>query len=508
MLHFSTPTEAARWLKQCSAGSLQSDSRQLRAGDAFLAWPGGVADARRYVTSAIAQNANACLVERVGVEAFDWKSESVATYDGLKADAGLIASEFYRNPSQDLAMIAITGTNGKTSLAWWLAQALSALPERYAMPCGLVGTLGVGRPPAAGQATDENSGGLVATGFTTPDPIVLQKTLRQFADTGLKACAIEASSIGIEEHRLNGMDIRVAVFTNFTQDHLDYHGDMQAYWDAKRKLFAWPGLQHAVINVDDSHGAALALTLQAQGQDVWTTSTVSEARIRAQSIAYNERGLRMEVCENGVVHAVTTQLIGSFNASNVLGVIAAMRCLGVPLAPAVAVCADLLPVPGRMECLNVAGAPLVAVDYAHTPDAIGKALDALRSLATERGGKLWCVFGCGGDRDNAKRPMMGALAAQKADRVVVTSDNPRSEKPEAVIAQILLGTAQSNVVQVQADRALAIAQTIAQADAEDVVLLAGKGHETTQEVAGIKSAFSDRLHALTAMALRAPALAP
>ncbi|OYT90714.1 MAG: UDP-N-acetylmuramoyl-L-alanyl-D-glutamate--2,6-diaminopimelate ligase [Burkholderiales bacterium PBB3] len=503
MLHFSTPLEAAHWLKQRSSGSLQSDSRQLGVGDAFVAWPGGLSDARQYVAPAIAQGAAACLVEHDGVGAFDWPSDAVVTYDGLKSDAGVIAAEFFQNPSQALAVVAITGTNGKTSSAWWLAQALSALPDNYALPCGLVGTLGVGCPPAAGQACGAEAIGLVATGFTTPDPVMLQKTLRQFVDAGLKACAMEASSIGIEEHRLNGTQIRVAVFTNFTQDHLDYHGDMQSYWDSKRKLFAWPGLQHAVVNVDDPQGAVLASTLQALGQDVWTTSVVSDARIRAQSIGYTEQGLRFEVCEDGVAHAITTQMIGTYNVSNLLGVIAVMRCLGVPLPQAVAVCADLRPVPGRMECLTLPGAPLVAVDYAHTPDAIGKALDALRSLASQRGGKLWCVFGCGGDRDNAKRPMMGALAAQKADRVVVTSDNPRGEKPEAIIAQVLLGIAKSVDVQVQADRALAIAQTIAQADAQDVVLLAGKGHETTQEVAGVKTAFFDRAHAHAAMQLRA-----
>ena len=503
MLHFSTALDAAQWLKQQSSGSLQSDSRKLCTGDAFVAWPGGVSDARQYVATAITQGATACLVEKAGADVFSWEQESVATYQGLKLDAGAIAAEFFQNPSNALAMVAFTGTNGKTSSAWWLAQALSALPERYVIPCGLVGTLGVGRPPAVGQGANESEFDLVATGLTTPDPVMLQKTLRQFADAGLKACAIEASSIGIEEHRLNGTQIRVAVFTNFTQDHLDYHGDMQSYWDSKRKLFSWPGLQHAVINVDDPQGKALASTLRAQGGDVWTTSVVSDARIRAQFIGYTEQGLRFEVCEEEEVHGITTQMIGSYNVSNLLGVIAAMRCLGVPLADAVLVCADLLPVPGRMECLTEPGVPLVAVDYAHTPDAIGKALDALRPLANQRGGKLWCVFGCGGDRDNAKRPMMGALATHKADRVIVTSDNPRGEKPEAIISQVLLGISKSVDVQVQADRALAIAQAIAQADAKDVVLLAGKGHETTQEIAGIKIAFSDRTHARAAMQLRA-----
>ncbi|OYU44923.1 MAG: hypothetical protein CFE44_10300 [Burkholderiales bacterium PBB4] len=323
---------------------------------------------------------------------------------------------------------------------------------------------------------------------------------------GLKACAIEASSIGIEERRLGGTRLRAAIFTNLTQDHLDYHGDMPSYWDAKRQLFAWPGLAHAIVNVDDPHGAGLASSLVERGLDVWTTSVLGKARICARVIRYSWQGLCFDVCEGSQVYSLTTRLIGTYNVSNLLGVIATLRALGVTLEDAAMVCSKLAPVPGRMECLTMADAPLVAVDYAHTPDAIGKALDALRPLAVQRGGKLWCVFGCGGDRDNAKRPMMGALAGQKADTVVVTSDNPRSEKPEAIIAQILLGIGNSAHVQVQADRAIAIAQAVAQAQAQDVILLAGKGHETTQECAGVKLEFSDTAHALAALKLRAAPL--
>ena len=498
----TTPHAAAQWLRQAASGSLQSDSRQVTAGDAFLAWPGGTSDARQYVAAALGLGAAACLVEQDGVDAFHWMDTRVAAYAGLKADSGAIAAEFFGYPSQALAIAAVTGTNGKTSTAWWLAQALSALPGPMAVPCGVIGTLGVGRAPTAGQAPSTEELALVPTGFTTPDPVLLQKTLREFVASGLRACAMEASSIGLEEQRLNGTRIQVAIFTNLTQDHLDYHGSMQAYWASKARLFAWPGLQRAVVNIDDNQGAELATMLVARGLEVWTTSTRQDARLVAREIRYAQQGLQFEVHEGAQHYAVATRMIGTYNVANLLGVIGALRVQGVALADAVAVCADLHPVPGRMECLAEPDAPLVAVDYAHTPDALGQALDALRSLAVQRGGKLWCVFGCGGDRDNAKRPMMGALAAQKADQIIVTSDNPRSEKPEAIIAQILLGMPPCSAVQVQSDRAQAIAHAIAQAGVNDVILLAGKGHETTQEVAGRKINFSDRVHAGAALALR------
>ena len=502
MLLLTTPQAAAQWLRQAASGSLQSDSRQVTPGDAFLAWPGGTSDARQYVAAALAQGATTCLVEHDGVDAFAWADARVAAYAGLKADSGLIAAEFFDQPSHALALAAVTGTNGKTSTAWWLAQALSALPGSKAMPCGVIGTLGVGRAPAAGAVPSPVDLALVPTGFTTPDPVLLQKTLREFVTSGLHACAMEASSIGLEEQRLSGTRIQVAIFTNFTQDHLDYHGSMQAYWASKVRLFTWPGLQHAVINIDDPQGVDLAATLATRALDVWTTSTRQDARLVARNIRYAAQGLQFEVHEGAQHCAVSTRTIGTYNVANLLGVIGAMRSLGVALEDAVAVCSDLHPVPGRMECLAEPSAPLVAVDYAHTPDALGQALDALRPLATQRGGKLWCVFGCGGDRDNTKRPMMGALAAQKADQVIVTSDNPRSEKPEAIIAQILLGMPPCIAVQVQSDRAQAIAQAIANAGANDVILLAGKGHEATQEVAGQKIEFSDRTHAGAALALR------
>lgn len=498
MLAFLTPFEAAHWLRARVTGTLQTDSRKLQAGDGFIAWPGVATDARQYVASALASGASACLVEREGVEAFALEGEKIGAYAQLKAGCAEIAAAYFDHPSAQLKVVAVTGTNGKTSTAWWLAQALSNLKQVAPIGCALVGTLGIGKPPLPGRS-EEPDAELVTNGLTTPDPVLLQKSFRRFVEQGLQACALEASSVGIVEHRLVGTHIRTAIFTNFTQDHLDYHGTMEAYWQAKRRLFQWPGLQAAVINIDDEQGAELAAELKGQGPDLWTLSCVGPARLRACDIHYEAQGLCFTVLETenqgadtaGQPQMLQTALIGSYNVTNLLGVLAAMRTFGVPLTAAVAACHDLSPVPGRMQCLGGPGQPLVAVDYAHTPDALAKALVALRPLTEQRGGQLWCLFGCGGDRDRAKRPLMGAIAASHADRVVVTSDNPRSEKPDAIISQILLGLAGNAAVTVQADRALAIAAALAQATAVDVLLVAGKGHEDYQEVAGARQPFSD-----------------
>ena len=499
-----TPQQAAQWLRQNVTGTLQSDSRKLQAGDGFIAWPGAAVDGRQFVGAALQSGATACLVEDADVARWSLEGPRVASYKGLKADTGLIAAEFFGAPSSELLSVAVTGTNGKTSTTWWLAQALSALPEAFAMPCGVIGTLGVGLPPASGSAhvAPHAKTQVTSTGLTTPDPVLLQRTLRQFCSDGLKACAMEASSIGLEEQRLDGTQIRVAVFTNFTQDHLDYHGSMEAYWQSKRRLFAWPGLEKAVINIDDAQGLALAESLQTSALDVWTVSCQCDARLRAHAIAYGTDGLSFDVVEGDTSYHLQSRMIGSFNVANLMCVLGAMRALGVPLQDAVTACSSLRPVPGRMECLGGVNEPLVAVDYAHTPDALSQALAALRPLATQRGGRLWCVFGCGGDRDASKRPLMGAIACQKADQVVVTSDNPRGEKSETIIAHILLGLAQSKSVDVHPDRAHAIADAITRAAACDVVLLAGKGHEETQEIAGTKYPFSDHEHALRALRSR------
>jgi UDP-N-acetylmuramyl-tripeptide synthetase len=493
MMELHTPQEAVQWLRGRVTGTLHCDSRKVAPGDGFIAWPGAATDGRKHVPSALAQGAAACLVEREGVEAFGFDRPSIAAYRQLKAATGPVAAEWFEQPSQRLNVLAVTGTNGKTSTAWWLAQALSQVqPE--SIPCGLIGTLGTGRPPD-----------VEFNGLTTPDPVLLQGQFRRFLDAGLKACAIEASSVGIVERRLDGTRVRVAVFTNFSQDHLDYHGSMETYWEAKAELFRWPGLEAAVINLDDEKGRALAQSLEGGPLDVWTVSCHEPARLTARDIGYDVQGLHFVIQEGAQRHSLSTRLIGQYNVSNLLGVIAAMRALGVGLAAAVRACDSLSPVPGRMERLSEAGKPLVAVDYAHTPDALDQALQALRPLAQQRGGKLWCVFGCGGDRDPTKRPLMAAVVEKNADRVVVTSDNPRSEKPENIISQILLGLSHRECVQVQADRAVAIAETIATAAPGDVVLVAGKGHEDYQEVAGVKHPFSDHIHAQAALDARSAA---
>ncbi len=494
----TTPEQAAAWLRS-HASHLQTDSRQLQPGQAFVAWPGAAHDARGFVKKALDNGAAACLVEQAGVEAFDFGEQGhgrVAVYPGLRAATALIADAFYQHPSQDVGVVAITGTNGKTSSAWWLAQALSKVADAAA-GCGLVGTLGVGRF-VHGQAQ------LQYTGLTTPDPVTLQQALRAMAEQGVRYCAMEASSIGVEEHRLDGTRVRVAVYTNFTQDHLDYHGSMEAYWQAKRALFNWQGLQAAVVNVDDTHGAQLAQELQGQ-LDVWTVSCQRDARLRASGMRYENRGLVFELHEGSEQHTLHTALIGDYNVANLLGVIATLRALGYSLVQALQACADLQAVPGRMECLGAEGQPMVAVDYAHTPDAIEKALQALQPLAQSRGGQLWCVFGCGGDRDPSKRPLMAQAAEAQADRVVVTSDNPRTEDPKAIIAQVLCGLEHTEQVLVEADRALAIAKAVQQAAANDVVLVAGKGHEDYQEIHGVRTPFSDQAHVQQALQQRGAA---
>jgi UDP-N-acetylmuramoyl-L-alanyl-D-glutamate--2,6-diaminopimelate ligase len=508
MKTFDHPQDAARWLQDRVRGALFADSRAVSAGDGFIAWPGAATDGRAHVAAALAQGASACLVEHDGVDAEAERvdDERIASYVGLKAATGPVAAAFHLSPSSQLDVIAVTGTNGKTSTAWWLAESLSRLGGIDAgvlvpSPCAVVGTLGVGVPPA-----------LVPTGLTTPDPVTLQRALRDFADQGFGACAIEASSIGIAERRLDGTRIAVAVFTNFTQDHLDYHGSMDAYWRAKAELFRWPGLRAAVVNIDDVHGASLVADLMddATGAlDVWTVSAAgAPARLAARRVGYDARGLGFEVVERGGEaggERLQTELIGEYNVANLLGVIGTLRALGLTLAQAVEACRHLGSVPGRMERIEVAGRPLAVIDYAHTPDALDKALAGLRPLAQARGGALWCVFGCGGDRDAVKRPLMGAVAEKHADRVVLTSDNPRGEKPAAILSQVLLGLSRPEAAWVEPDRAAAVAGTLAQAAARDVVLIAGKGHEAWQEIAGERHPFSDRAHALDALAQRSVA---
>jgi len=495
----ATVDAALGWFAQRGVRAITTDSRRVQPGHAFIAWPGYAVDGRQFVANALASGANACLVEADGAEAFALEDRAeVAALTGLKASTGALASGFMGSPSERLRVIAVTGTNGKTSTAWWVAQALSVLGQR----CGVVGTLGVGEPPSPGRATE-----IEFTGLTTPDPVTLQAGFKRFVDAGFEACAIEASSIGVTEHRLAGTHIDVALFTNFTLDHLDYHGSMQAYWQAKAALFAWPGLKSAVLNIDDVQGAALASTLDTSVLDVWTYSVAQPARLRASDLKYVDGGLSFVLHEGAAQVAVATRLIGDYNVSNLLAAIGGLRASGVTLADAARACATLTPVPGRMQRVVADAAaepaPEVVVDYAHTPDALEKALLALQPFAAQRGGQLWCVFGCGGNRDAGKRPLMGALAQRLAGRVVITSDNSRNEAPAFITLQIVAGLAgnQERVTVVEERRA-AIRYALREADARDVILIAGKGHEDYQEIRGVKQPFSDVTEAQAGLALR------
>lgn len=509
--------DAVAWLRSHVTGTLRTDSRAVQPGDGFIAWPGAATDGRAHVADALARGAAACLLEADGLDSItlpapqqdadisdtDRVVQRLASFHGLKAAAGHLAAAWYGHPAHSLKVLAVTGTNGKTSTAWWLAHALAQ------QGCGMVGTLGVGVPP---QVCD--------TGMTTPDAVRLQHILAGFAAQGLAACAMEASSIGIAEHRLNGVRLHTAIFTNCTQDHLDYHGNMDAYWQAKERLFDWPGLQAAVVNVDDPRGRALAAALSARGGlDVWTVGIAASdglplqaaCRLLACNVRHSGQGLVFDAVEHDVHDAATvldrctvaTQLIGQYNVSNLLGVLAALRTVGLSLPQAVAACAGLTPAPGRMQQIAWPGQPLVAVDYAHTPDALEQALRALRPVARQRGGRLWCVFGCGGNRDATKRPLMGAAAQCGADVVVVTSDNPRHENPEAILHHILQGMTNGQRPHVEVDRATAIDHAIAHAAPQDVVLLAGKGHEDYQDVQGTKHPFCDMAQARGALQRRA-----
>ncbi len=499
------------WLEQQVPASAQlcTDSRRVQAGDVFVAWPGYARDARDFVDTALAAGARACLVEAEGVSAYTWAAEApVAIVPGLKRMTGELAHRWYGSPTDRLKVVATTGTNGKTSTAWWTAQALTAAGQT----CAVVGTLGIGTPP-----TEQNpQGHIVSNGLTTPDPVTLHRSLAQWDGAPLSACAIEASSIGVAEHRLQGLHIDVALFTNFTPDHLDYHGSMEAYWDAKRALFDWPGLQAAVVNVDDPKGRTLVQDLEREGRlAAWGYSTDvhdEDARWRASGTHYERGGIGFTLHEDDQAVEIQTGLIGEYNVSNSLAVLGGLRALGLPLEQMPELAAKFTPVPGRMQRVErpvgVDG-PEVVVDYAHTPDALEKVIAALRPLAQARGGLLYCVFGCGGNRDAVKRPVMGRLAVQGADRVVVTSDNPRMESAEDIVHQIVAGIEALPEVQRRAayraevDRALAIAQVVGEAGANDVVLIAGKGHEDYQDVAGVKHPFSDIEHAHRALMARA-----
>jgi len=484
------------------------DSRAASSGALFLACRGRGRHGAAFAGEALARGARAVLYEpsdraseliqaalrgMPGARAEDSQEVFVAPVAHLSRHAGLIADRFFGEPSQALTVAGITGTNGKTTCAWLLAQALG----RCNRPAAYMGTIGFGFPDA-----------LADTEHTTSDAVTVHRRLAAMRTLGAEAVSMEVSSHALDQDRVGGVRFHTAAFTNLTRDHLDYHGTMAAYAEAKSRLFAWPGLATRVINVDDEFGAQLAGQLS-QAQLVITlrggaTPAVPPAVrvVRAVRVAAAASGLCLHVESSWGAARLNVPLIGEFNADNALTVLAVLLAWDIPLAEAVAALESCRAAPGRMEAVAGRGAaPLAIVDYAHTPDALAKALRAARAHCR---GRLRIVFGCGGDRDPGKRPMMGRIAAELADELVVTDDNPRSEPPERIVSQILTGIPAGTSSRVEHDRALAIRTTVARSGPEDVVLIAGKGHEEYQIYGSERRPFSDQSVARAALEAMQP----
>ncbi|MGB3741237.1 MAG: bifunctional UDP-N-acetylmuramoyl-L-alanyl-D-glutamate--2,6-diaminopimelate ligase MurE/UDP-N-acetylmuramoyl-tripeptide--D-alanyl-D-alanine ligase MurF [Castellaniella sp.] len=459
------------------------DSRQIQVGDVFFACPGIATDGRAYMGQAQAAGAAAIVCAADAAHPVP-DGIPVLVVEDLASLLGEIAHLWYGRPSDALAVIAVTGTNGKTSTVRWIADAMNS----EGMPCGTVGTLGVT------LADGSNLGGVL----TTPDVLTLHRSLAAIVRSGGQAAAIEASSIGIEQGRLDGVRVQIAGFTNLTRDHLDYHGTFERYKQAKFALFSRPELRGAVINADDAAGGELlGMSLSASHVVGYSLQRSSGAAFRAEDVQHGADGLVFKLFGPDGRVQIFTHLVGEHNISNLLLVAGVLRELGWGMSRVARALAVLHPVPGRLQMVTAIGGasaacpqPLVVVDYAHTPDALERVLTALQPVAAERGGRVWCVFGCGGDRDVGKRAMMGEVAARLADEPVVTTDNPRSESPDAIIEDIVAGMPARP--HIEPDRATAILDTVWRAGEQDVVLLAGKGHETYQEVQHVRSAFDDR----------------
>ena len=457
---------------------LVQDSRAVKAGDAFVAIAGFGAHGLGFVQQARTAGATAILFEPPAPAELPAPVDAIAV-PGLRARMGEMADRFNAHPSRDMKMVGVTGTNGKTSTVQLLAQAWHLRGVRS----GSIGTLGAGL-----------YGQVVATGFTTPLVLQMHALLAELRDAGAKAVAMEVSSHALDQGRVDGVHFDVAVFTNLTRDHLDYHGDMATYGAAKARLFAREGLQAAVVNVDDAFGRELLPSLPPQLRAISVSSRgAGNASLRAENLRMDVSGIGFDLRVDGQEHAVQSRLLGRFNVDNLLAVAGALYALDETPAEIAALLSQLQPIHGRMNRLGGEnGKPLVVIDYAHTPDALEQALSSLREHAPTR---LVCVFGCGGERDTGKRPQMAQIAERLADVVIVTDDNPRGEDGDAIVAEILAGFERPAGAIVLRDRAQAIARAIGDAGAHDIVLVAGKGHEPYQEIAGVKHAFDDTLAA-------------
>ena len=476
-------------LRDLTINALRLDSRAVTPGDLFLAVPGHNMDGRRFIDAAIRAGATVVVEEGDTFAVHPHAGAARITVPELRRQVGVLAARYFGEPGRRLKVIGVTGTNGKTSITWFLRDALNALGHA----CGLIGTLGVGL-----------KGYEDSTGHTTPDPITLQKALRALCDAGADSVAMEVSSHALDQHRLGSTPVRIAVFSNLSRDHLDYHGDMDSYLLAKVALFTRPELQEAVINSDDAAAPVLLGRLN-DGVRCITYGAQAGATVRCVAWQPHPDGMDLRLTVSGEAVNVTLPLFGAFNLSNVMAVAGVLHGSGVEPRALAGALAAITPVPGRMEPVRAAGKPTVIVDYAHPPDGLEKALAAAREHFP---GRLHCVVGCGGDRDTGKRPLMAAAAERGADRVLFTSDNPRGEHPDAIIEQMRAGLDDPGAVQVETDRRRAVALAVSQAGADDVVLVAGKGHEDYQEVAGERHPMDDRDLAREALAAwQAPASA-
>jgi len=455
------------------------DSRDLRAGDAFVAIAGFGAHGLGFVDQARAAGAGAILFEPPAPEELPAPEDAIAV-PGLRARMGAMADQFHDRPSHAMTMVGVTGTSGKTSTVQLIAQSLELLGTRV----GTIGTLGAG---LYGDARP--------TGFTTPLVLQMHALLAELRDAGADAVAMEVSSHALDQGRVDNVHYDVAVFTNLTRDHLDYHGDMATYGAAKAKLFARPGLRAAAINLDDDFGISLLAQLPESVRGVGLSARgQAQALVRAENVALDASGIAFDLVLGDARFAVRSPLLGRFNVDNLLAVAGVLHALGETPEAIAAALPRLQAIPGRMNRLGGDGVlPLVVIDYSHKPDPLQQALESLRGHLR---GRLICVFGCGGERDRGKRPLMAAIAEAHAERVYVTDDNPRGEDGDAIVAEIVAGFVRPQAAVVERDRAAAIARAIGEAGPNDIVLIAGKGHETYQEIAGKKYPFDDSTVAL------------
>jgi len=466
---------------EVSVRGLALDSRGVGPGYLFLACKGRDHHGLKHLADARARGAVALFYDPDGASSYlplPAGMPAVAVPD-LGRRASAIAARFYGDPTAHQKVMAVTGTNGKTSVSLIVAQSLSEAGK----PCGVLGTVGFGA-----------YGKLEPPTHTTPDAVSTQAWFARFREQGLAYVSMEASSHALDQGRVDGAHFQVGVFTNLTRDHLDYHGDMASYGAAKRRLFAHPGLKYAVINLDDAFGRELAATLPASVECIGYTLEGRDGprgtTLKGSNLVQGSGGLSFDVKSEAGAGHVDSRLLARFNAENLLAVQGALLALGLSFKSTLEALARARTVPGRMECFGGGlRQPLVVVDYAHTPDALEKALHAARGHTR---GRLWCVFGCGGERDRGKRPQMGRIAERLADRIVVTDDNPRGEDGDAIVAEILAGIQDPSRITVERERARAIERAVRGAEPGDVVLVAGKGHETEQVIGTQKLHYSDR----------------